>query len=371
MRVVPAVLLTMLAAATAGHAALAAAAGDAAARKIAGMKNYRAYCADCHGQQGAGDGPAAQSAADRPPDFTTPQAVVSYSRERMVAGVTSAHPDTVRTAWNALDHDGAADVVAYMREAFMLPAPVADASAGRAIYARTCSVCHGDKGDGASWARNSLNPPPRDFTDAQTRELSRRHMINTVTYGSPDSAMKGFAIQMSRQDIAAVVDYVRATFVYPLGIPEDDDLPAIGNRAHAHGGDQRHAGHNHAAGPADMTLPLPGGLVGDRHAGGVFFDANCATCHGKDGDGKGPRAYFIQPKPADFTSPEAREEMNRPNLFTMISDGSAGSEMPAWSKVLDDQQIANVAEYLFTAFIQPAAGQMPPAPVWEQKKKSP
>jgi mono/diheme cytochrome c family protein len=31
--------------------------------------------------------------------------------------------------------------------------------------------------------------------------------------------------------------------------------------------------------------------------------------------------------------------------------------MPSWGKVLSDQQIADVAEYVFTAFIHPDDGQ--------------
>jgi len=42
-------------------------------------------------------------------------------------------------------------------------------------------------------------------------------------------------------------------------------------------------------------------------------------------------------------------------LFAAVANGRNGSEMPAWNKVLDDQQIADVAEYVFQAFIQAKA----------------
>ncbi len=348
-------LVVGLAAAPAG-AETGAEARKAAADKIAGSKSYAAYCIECHGPDGSGAGKSANT-----PDFRTPQAIVAYSLERMIRGVPGSHDEPIRAAWEGkLAEADVANVIAYMREAFMLPAPTEDASAGRAIYAETCSVCHGDRGDGASWAKNSLNPSPRNFTDPKTRELSRRHMINTVTYGSPNTAMKGFAVQMSRKEIAAVVDYIRGTFVFPQGIPEDDGLPKLGNPA------DRHAGHGHAVGPADMAAAMPRGLVADQAWGKTFYEANCATCHGKEGDGEGPRAYFINPKPANFLSVESREEFNRPNLFQRVADGSPGSEMPAWSKVLTEQEIANVVEYVFNAFIQPP--QVPAGPTWEQKK---
>jgi mono/diheme cytochrome c family protein len=42
-------------------------------------------------------------------------------------------------------------------------------------------------------------------------------------------------------------------------------------------------------------------------------------------------------------------------LFAAVAHGRNGTEMPAWNKVLDDQQIADVAEYVFVSFIQPKA----------------
>ena len=80
------------------------------------------------------------------------------------------------------------------------------------------------------------------------------------------------------------------------------------------------------------------------------------------GDGNGPRAYFMTRKPEDFTSQRARSQLNRPHLFEAIAKGVKRSEMPAWSKVLDVQKIANVAEYVFVAFIQPGE----PAPASEK-----
>lgn len=360
----------------------------AASQKISGMQDYTAYCLGCHGRGGTGDGPSAASSTQPIPNFTTPQAVVRYPYDRMLRGLEAAHGEAARKGWAALSPDRLSSVVSYMREAFMMPAQTEDASRGRAIFARTCSVCHGDKGNGATWAKNSLNPSPFDFTSPKAKELSRRHMINTVTYGSPKTAMMGFSTKLSRSDIAAVVDYVRGTFVYPAGVPETgkDDAPLAKaeNPAHAalpsgHGpaggapqpvlppynGKQtgsKTARLMHSVGPADPSLPMPFQLSGDRAAGKALFEETCATCHGKQGDGEGPRAYFINPRPANFQQPETKADLNRPTLFKAISEGVVGSEMPAWSKVLDQQQIANVAEYVFTAFIQPEAA--PAAPQW-------
>ena len=103
--------------------------------------------------------------------------------------------------------------------------------------------------------------------------------------------------------------------------------------------------------PEDMSLPMPKGLKGDIEKGRDFYMQNCFTCHGVTGAGDGPRAYFINPLPRDFLDDTSRQYLNRPTLFEAISKGRNGSEMPAWGKVLNDQEIANVAEYVFQSFI--------------------
>ncbi len=102
---------------------------------------------------------------------------------------------------------------------------------------------------------------------------------------------------------------------------------------------------------ADMSLPMPLGLKGDPEKGRIFFMSNCFTCHGVKGDGNGPRAYFITPPPRDFLLETSRERLNRPVLFEAITNGRLGTNMPAWGKVLNNQEIANVAEFVFENFI--------------------
>lgn len=218
------------------------------------------------------------------------------------------------------------------------------------LYHNYCSVCHGDKGDGRSRASNALSPPPYDFTSAKARaEQSRERIIAFIANGKPGTAMVAWKSQLNEREIAALADYVFATFVQ--GAPPASAAAQISG-TRAHGGRESPVAPRVAA---DMTLPFPGGLNGNRAKGGEFYNSNCATCHGRSGDGKGPRAYFINPKPRDFRDGAFRAAANRPMLFAAVAHGRNGTEMPAWNKVLDDQQIANVAEYVFQAFVQPAA----------------
>jgi mono/diheme cytochrome c family protein len=97
--------------------------------------------------------------------------------------------------------------------------------------------------------------------------------------------------------------------------------------------------------------PVPAALKGDKTLGSLLYDNNCVACHGKAGDGNGPRAYFISPRPRSFVSAESRAAFTRPVLINSIAQGKRGTEMPSWDKVLSTQEIANIAEYVFQQFI--------------------
>jgi mono/diheme cytochrome c family protein len=223
------------------------------------------------------------------------------------------------------------------------------------IYHNYCSVCHGDRGDGRSRARNSLVPPPADFTSPQVRaSLTRNRMIDAVTHGKPGTAMTAWSTQLNAKEVEAVVDFIMAKFMQPqaaaIGAPEGI------SGTNAHGGRTRDsAGADAMLAPVrtNMDLPFPQKLNGNASKGRVFYMANCATCHGAKGDGQGPRAYFINPKPRNFLDAQARSSFNRPALYAAVAYGKLGTEMPAWNKVLSPQEIANVAEFVHQAYILP------------------
>lgn len=314
---------------------------------------YHNYCSVCHGDKGDGRSRARTSLVPPPKNFTEPSARQTLTRDYMIAVTRDGKPGTAMAGWKRqLSDREIAGVVDYVRRTFMNLDLPANLARGRDIYQTTCSVCHGDKGDGNSQAKQSLVPPPRDFTTASA-ELSRSHMIFTVNKGHPKTAMASFASQLKPQEIEAVVDYIRTAFM-PKSTQNISGTSAHGGKEQSADGHAHHHGaHEHGA--DDPSAPFPKGLKGNAARGGKFYAANCATCHGEKGDGKGPRAYFINPKPRNFIDPSARSAFSRGGLFSAISIGRRGSEMPAWNKVLDDQQIADVAEYVYLQFIKPDA----------------
>jgi len=301
---------------------------------------YHNYCSVCHGDRGDGNSRAKGSLVPPPRDFTK---AGELTRETMVLFVTNGKPGTAMTAWKTqLSAKEIDAVVDYVRNNFMQVALDPKLVRGRALFAHNCAVCHGERGQGSPATVGLV--PPRDLSSPQARaELTRERMINSVTYGRPNTAMAGFADRLPAQDIQAVVDYVRAALMVPV------TTGISGTRAHS--GDS-----NARVGQAASAEPFANGLKGDLRSGEKIYMAGCATCHGTKGDGKGPRAYFINPKPRVFIDPAFRATFNRPALYAAVANGRLGTEMPAWSKVLSDQEMTDVAEFVYTKFILPVPG---------------
>lgn len=72
---------------------------------------------------------------------------------------------------------------------------------------------------------------------------------------------------------------------------------------------------------------------------------NCAICHGKTGDGKGPLASQYDPPPRNFACAKTVEGIPDGQLFWIIRFGSPGAAMPPHSR-LKDEQVWQLVLYL-------------------------
>ena len=188
---------------------------------------------------------------------------------------------------------------------------------GEYIFHNYCSVCHGDKGDGQSRAKDGLDPPPRNYTTPESAiELTRERMIHSVTYGRPGTAMIAWGSELSGAEIENVVDYVRKTFM------------KLGNN------------------PATHEIP-DSKLLASR--GGVLYMQNCAMCHGETGtrDTTGR----MQPPPRDFTLPEVAAELTRERMIASITNGRPGTAMMAYGSQFSKADIDAMADFIQKAFM--------------------
>lgn len=87
--------------------------------------------------------------------------------------------------------------------------------------------------------------------------------------------------------------------------------------------------------------------------GEAVYLERCAICHGAEGDGSGPAAVNLDPKPRDFRrgwfkirSTASGQLPTDQDLIRVIGEGMPGTTMQAWGEVLSEAEIAAVAAYV-------------------------
>jgi mono/diheme cytochrome c family protein len=100
--------------------------------------------------------------------------------------------------------------------------------------------------------------------------------------------------------------------------------------------------------PADTTATGEdqAATLVDPALGACLFSAECTSCHGADGDGKGPSAAFLRPLPADFTDSTWIHGSGIDQVVKVIRDGVKGTAMAGFANVLTDDEIRSLGLYL-------------------------
>lgn len=80
-------------------------------------------------------------------------------------------------------------------------------------------------------------------------------------------------------------------------------------------------------------------------AGKKIYEKRCYYCHGIKGDGNGPAAPRLDPKPRNFTRNEYKIRSTElgtlptdEDLFRIITSGVEGSAMPFWSTLTTEER---------------------------------
>ena len=81
------------------------------------------------------------------------------------------------------------------------------AAAGKRVYTRMCSRCHGPEGKGDGTAASGTMP---DLTDAQSDYGASDGEIFSVIHDGVSADMDGYAARLSDTDIWNVVNYIRS-----------------------------------------------------------------------------------------------------------------------------------------------------------------
>jgi cytochrome c oxidase cbb3-type subunit 2 len=106
-----------------------------------------------------------------------------------------------------------------------------------------------------------------------------------------------------------------------------------------------------------------------RDRGQQLYRQACAPCHGIGGDGQGPAAAGLYPKPHDFTMGMYKFRTTPlgtiptdADLVRTIREGIPGTAMPAWKHLLSTSQQIALAQYLKTFAADAFTRQTPRTP---------
>ncbi len=94
-------------------------------------------------------------------------------------------------------------------------------------------------------------------------------------------------------------------------------------------------------------FPVAPRTVPDLARGQALYAAQCATCHGVNGNGDGPLAENLEPKPIAFTDPERARTRSLMALYQVISQGVEGTSMVSF-KALPEEDRWALAFYIGT-----------------------
>ncbi|NOY16075.1 MAG: c-type cytochrome [Gammaproteobacteria bacterium] len=213
-----------------------------------------------------------------------------------------------------------------------------DVDRGKGIYDKRCTWCHGDEGDGTGAAEERLNPPPRDFTSGNYKIKTTafdemipndEDVFRMIRDGMPGTAMPGWSSLLSEQDMWDLVAYVKV-------FAEFEEAP-----------EQQ----------VDYGTPVASSPESIAQGKELFEDGDrCVECHGKTGKGsaikrlKGDVSERTWPR--NLTKPWTFRGSNDPkDIFTRISTGIAGTEMPSFAdpkskKMLSIKERWHVANYV-------------------------
>jgi mono/diheme cytochrome c family protein len=231
-----------------------------------------------------------------------------------------------------------------------------DAAKGANVYKEYCSQCHGANGDGDGPAASGLNPKPAVHSKMALSDFPDDYLFNLIYYGGKSvgksSLMPDFGLTLPPQDLANVVAYLKETFKER---GETSSAISAGStqtaKANGAGCLQKRTTKKASATYLKRKNPLSG-TEADIQAGEKIFmkeakPVACQMCHGKTGNGKGPGAGGMNPRPRDFSCTAMMKNIPDGQLFWVIKNGSSGTGMMAFKK-LKDKQIWQLITYIRT-----------------------
>lgn len=82
---------------------------------------------------------------------------------------------------------------------------------GKAVFAKNCVTCHGEKADGDTPTGKALNPPAENLTDpAFQKDHTEGQIFTSITKGVTGTGMTSWEKAISEKDRWNLVNYIRS-----------------------------------------------------------------------------------------------------------------------------------------------------------------
>ncbi|HNP29300.1 MAG TPA: cbb3-type cytochrome c oxidase subunit I [Nitrospirales bacterium] len=237
---------------------------------------------------------------------------------------------------------------------------------GRQVYTQEgCWYCH------SQYIRPVSGESERWGPVAQAGEYAydRPHLFSTRRIG-PDLSRVGrkygddWHVAHLWDPRIVVADSIMPAYTW-LFEPPENGMPKINEKGQAlvaylqrlgtSIGDWREGFSSTQAGgsyPAKVTPQARRDLL---ELGAYVYERRCTGCHGIKGDGNGPAAEFLNPKPRNFiagvfkfkSTPGVEALPTDADLFATLTHGLWGTSMPAWYMISERERLA-VIQYIKT-----------------------
>lgn len=171
-----------------------------------GEKLWLTLCAGCHGENGTGNGPAADWLRPRPVNLTQ----YDFTWQRLAQVLWHGVPGTAMPAWRDIPVADLTALATYVKafavEESIAPPDQNQLATGEQVYQNNCAQCHGDAGDGQGFAVSQLAIAPTDFT---SQRPSLGESVRVLNNGIEGSSMAPWTDRLSESEILAVSYYLR------------------------------------------------------------------------------------------------------------------------------------------------------------------
>jgi DMSO reductase family type II enzyme heme b subunit len=213
-----------------------------------------------------------------------------------------------------------------------------DIQAGKKIYEKRCSYCHGEDGKGDGPAADFFTPRPRDFTSSLFKYRSTatgqmptdQDLFKTVSHGLPGTGMPSWDDVLNENERMQVIQYIK-TFSRRFARLTAPPSPI-------------------AVGP--KVSPSKESIERGKE---LYKTLECFKCHGDEGRGDGPSApdlkddFGFPVRPRDLTRKWYFRGGHEPeDIYLRFNTGLAGTPMPSFSDSLDNQKSWDLANYVLS-----------------------